>query len=140
MNKRRLVKLAEWLEAGAPEKKGVAGFDMSSYVEVRKCGTVCCLAGAAQCFFDPKHTVKNLNKWWPDWDWSEAAELLGLDPTTADALFHPDQISDTMCWEHIKPKQAARVVRHLIETGKVDWTVFKPTKKQIAKYQEEFGD
>lgn len=59
---------------------------------------------------------------------AKARKLLGLDKKTADKLFYPYQLDRddedrNFDWENITPKQAAQVIRHLVDTGKVDWTV-----------------
>jgi hypothetical protein len=145
MNIERLTTIAEWLEAGAPERDGVKHFDMSQgmmFVEsvsqqeraditsekIMACGTVCCIAGTACAFFnDPKSLIDKalLNL---DWSWlvegvswmrvhSHARELLGLSDEMAQELFMPrvGQLHEYTA-DH-----AARCIRRLIGTGEVDW-------------------
>lgn len=118
MNKRRLGAIARWLEAGAPEKKGVAGFDMA---EFGRCGTACCIAGTARQWWAPKDE-RGLH----DTD-IVGAEVLGMgedadrlrlkDDSRADALFFPRV--DVL--NRATPAWAARCIRKLIKTGEVDW-------------------
>lgn len=122
MNAERLTAIAEWLEAGAPERDGVAGFDMRDFIDRRSCGTYCCIAGAAVAMFEPSLFLNN-NPYTGD---TLATEILDLDEDTADALFYalgastdamdwsPAVVADDAAW-------AARCVRKLIATGKVDW-------------------
>lgn len=113
MDINRLTIIAEWLENGAPPRDGVSGFDMSSFFQVNECGTVCCIAGAACMFFGAK---------WCDNACAEAADLLdiNIDIDGMENLFYP--ITDRHL-DSITPNHAAQVIRHLIKTGKVDWTV-----------------
>ncbi len=113
MNIERLIEIAEWLEAGAPHKGNVHGFSMESFERYDpKCGTVCCIAGAANQFFgarlanDPCTGREDLS----------AADLLGLDGEDRYVLFFPPE-----GWSQITPAHAARVIRKLIATGEVDW-------------------
>jgi hypothetical protein len=83
MNIERLTAIAEWLEAGAPERDGVQYFDMKWWNSDLKsitgyCGTVCCIGGAASL-------------WWSTCRYSDdhAAEALGLNYSTANQLFYP---------------------------------------------------
>jgi hypothetical protein len=117
MNIERLTAIAEWLEAGAPERDGVQYFDMKWWNSDLKsitgyCGTVCCIGGAASL-------------WWSTCRYSDdhAAEALGLNYSTANQLFYPtdsDQI-DLMDAVGSNAAWAARCVRNLIATGYVDW-------------------
>jgi hypothetical protein len=59
VNKRRLAAIAKWLEAGAPHKKGVVGFDMTDVLVAKSCGTACCIAGAAQSFFGSTPEIRS---------------------------------------------------------------------------------
>lgn len=118
----RLVDVARWLEAGAPERDGIDGFSMQ-YYRGRKpgCGTVCCIAGALCAFNGLKlrNPVRDSAK--------RAAGLLGLPHTDAiHHLFMPitwDGGPDGGTWDTIKPKHAARVVRRFLRTGEIDWNL-----------------
>lgn len=117
MNKRRLDIVAKWLEGGAKEKHGVAHFDMRDW----KCGSVCCIGGAAQQFFGRD---------------SDAGELLGLDAVQEHALFYPNSSR-----AHAStPKEAAKVVRHLIHTGVVDWGILRHLPQEQIQHRFERMD
>lgn len=142
MNMELLEKVAQWLEAGAPhEVTGGMGFDMETYGAtvnyeyqdwVREwnnpaCGTVGCIAGAINQF-----AGNNTNGWRGPWD---AVEALGVSDGGLRhklfILFQPNDISDDdseydpdfdydSAWD-ASPQQAAKVVRHFMTTGEVDW-------------------
>lgn len=130
MNKQRLAAIAEWLEGGA--KHADVEFDMSvslipydpENADHNKCGTTCCIAGAAVHFFDPKFEAAESPgeevSWFRVKD--RALKLLDLDYVTGRVLFEPsstgsyDELAD-----YNDPAWAARVVRNLIKTGSVDW-------------------
>lgn len=119
MNVDRLTKIAEWLEAGAPHKKGVAKFDMSDYVVNDSCGTVCCIAGAACQFF-----TKSRYKTHQSFVEENAPKILDLSEGEAEELFCAFDLQDEMGFvglSKITPAWAARCIRKLIATGEVDW-------------------
>jgi len=105
MNKERILKLADVIEnaphqpippRGTPKRK-LAGFNMSNW----HCGTVGCIAGwAREIFGEGPYDALDLEFW------------------QADALYVPHGPT-----HDIQPHHAAAVLRHLAETGKVDWTV-----------------
>ena len=96
MNKERLRKLAQHLDKMAPEK-----FDMGTW-----CGMPCCIGAHAQRLFRLK--VGGVAKY--------------LDIEDKDyALFLPSRRTGAY---DATPKQAAKVIRHLIKHGVVDWERF----------------
>lgn len=124
MNIDRLTTIAEWLEAGAPFRDGVDGFDMDYWCDpIAECGTACCIGGAAQQFFAPEtyddrfygDTICNYV------NWKASAETLGLSEATAQQLFYPEEFSEYVEYSAITPAWAARCIRKLIEKGEVDW-------------------
>jgi hypothetical protein len=132
MNIDRLEYIAKWLEAGAPEEVGF-GFDINHGIQVADhCSTTCCIAGAATQFFGdetgPALLEQAKQEGLADWNEYEsglsvfktAQELLGLSWTQAVQLFEmfPD-FPDAP----ITPQLAAAVVRRLIKTGEVNWSV-----------------
>lgn len=140
-----LTDIAEWLEAGAShvviDRTGrvIDRFDMNYGVEHNSCGTSCCIAGALVQFqglgdvgdyglgFFGDHGVEKL-----------ANDFIGDDEKTLSKLFLP--------WTHFEPvdgevsceeavpfsdaAKAAKVVRHYLATGEVDWTIVGFVKKQ----------
>lgn len=147
MNKQLLGELAEWLEGGAKHKYVTFGMGVGILVkktrkdrlkDIRTCKTVCCLAGAAVQFYNEPQKIleraieethpkygKQYGKADRQLPWSdvsdEAKHVLGLDNLTAATLFFPPAWSDDTGESSITPAWAARVVRHLIATGVVDW-------------------
>lgn len=119
MNIERLTYIASWLEDGAPEHKGVAGFNMGDFEDITSCGTVCCIAGAAVYFFGDSRKGSM----------AQAEELLELDIDTADDLCSPLTDDAHYCVQNkdnprfISAERAARVIRNLIATGTVDWSI-----------------
>lgn len=141
MNKERLEIIAEWLEAGAPHKNGVTGFNMAFGASKTEpaCGTACCIAGAAVYFFAPEEAKRfelDLEEqlkdkfFHPEYDVASAdffgynnieeiaCKLLDLDYDTGDELFVPSGI---VALSNIQPSEAAAVIRELIKTGEVNW-------------------
>lgn len=126
LNADRLLTLADEIEK---MHKGnwnfdVPGFDMKTWNEVlyktdettgrrTKCGTVGCIGGMAECL-------------WPTVGPAEYASAFAIlgdegdreDYTTLHHLFHPNRAD---AWE-ASGLQAARVIRHLVKTGEVDWS------------------
>lgn len=129
MNVKRLNIIAEWLEAGAPHKDGISGFDMSSWSDPndkwRCCGTACCIGGAAdQWFVKGAHDAYSvpdimLIERLAEQGNSKAAKALGLDGEKAVDLFFPERNGIYM--HTIDAPWAARCIRKLIATGEVDW-------------------
>jgi len=136
MNIERLTELAEWLERGAPEQKGVTKFDMGDFIcleeykthtdmwekykegaldeadsILRRCGTACCIAGAAVMFYSKHPALSRLQYNEAD----DGRDLLDLTAEQSNRLFFPRNL------DLITPSWAARCIRKLIETGEVDW-------------------
>lgn len=127
----RLTKLADWLEAGAPHTH--VKFNMGVWLALTDaqgrythdpktaCGSVCCISGAAVQFFAPEVAKRSIEPG-PDINMNTAgAEALGLNYNEARDLFYGADLD----LEKITPRQAGAVVRHLIETGIVDWNAAK---------------
>lgn len=123
MNVDNMLRLADYLETVPPEE--FAMFEWG-------CGTTACIGGHAERLFERPENL---------------AEVLGFPDTgppylhgILSQLFYPDtlncpELRDDVLYNHlwgrmesdpgptITPKQAARVVRHLANTGVVDWTL-----------------
>lgn len=137
MNKERLSKLADWLEAGAPHEH--VEFDMGSFLGLtdangnmtqnvkEACGSLCCIAGCAAQFFAPDELVAAIEIGGVGYNVLHiATKALDLDMKDARLLFLPptnDLAYVGYSYDNITPKMAAKVIRHLIKTGKVDWRV-----------------
>ena len=76
------------------------------------CGTVGCISG------------------WAVWHWNlqlftasrEVGRLLGLTDVQSKALFTPSRTYG-VGYRHVTPVMAGAVLRHLAETGQVDWSI-----------------
>ena len=124
MNK--LEETARWLEAGAPERNFNMNrlLDLNGSADTNWCGTECCIAGyVVTRWADPKRV----------WDVeTTAAQILGLTPKIADALFYPKElvpentpwleIEDVRApWDQITPAQAAQAVRNVMKYNDPKW-------------------
>ncbi|MDR9777244.1 hypothetical protein RJJ65_32315 [Rhizobium hidalgonense] len=113
MNKKRILALADIIEKQPHTgKESAEGFSMSSYVH--DCGTPCCIAGWAAwlSFRKPKQMVDSTAVFY------RAKTYLGLHEVEADLLFLPHEYH---CGDKYPPSQAAATLRHLAETGEVNW-------------------
>lgn len=103
----------------ADEKNGTGYPDQSGH----KCGTVACVAGwatvvelgeeAAKAAFDaarPDRKLITMDLL------SSPEEFLGINDEQAEALFYGADSDEG-------PDQAVRTLRHLAETGEVDWSI-----------------
>lgn len=141
MNVKPLEELAEWLEAGAPHTKNVVGFSMTEGIVfndistldtdapfpkvINTCGAVCCLAGALVSFNTPTaniEVVTGIDKTFASWPEvrARARDIAGLDAYDTEKLFEP---ADADFRRNVTPAQTARVLRHFIATGSVDWGI-----------------
>lgn len=139
--KASLLRVAEWLESGAPhvvEETGevVYGFEMATPAEQTGCGTVCCIAGAVVAFNPtvfPQYAKVDERIWWQSLAssiehaegdvFTDARNYLGMSESDAEALFEPDDMDQSA-------SEGARVIRHYVETGKVTW---------VDKNQDEYS-
>jgi hypothetical protein len=98
------------------------GFCMTNWTH--NCGTPACIAGWANFVQDDGDLYLG--------DISAAARWLGITRSQAGELFAPDE---NLCeedgplflWSDITPTHAAAVLRHLADTGCVDWSVESST-------------
>jgi hypothetical protein len=123
MNKERLEEVAQWLEAGAPERKFNMGTllidEETGSANNNWCGTECCIAGYVVTRYIPQEV---------DFDRIEedATKLLGLKESVSDALFYPKVLSSgidatDMDWEDITHIQAAQAVRNVMKHNNPLW-------------------
>jgi len=125
MNKERILDLADIIEN---DRLPLVRFDINwwarrEYESPHECGTIACIAGYAVAAAYGNRIAKHFKT---DVG-GEARRILGLTVDEARELF-----SDG--WRTLKPrptnKQAARVLRHLAATGKVDWSIALAEGKQ----------
>lgn len=124
MNRENVLKVAD-----AIEKHSIPdlGFNMAAYLTSNEpdksghgCGTVACIAGWA---FEVSTNRRPVD-WHDDVD-GVAAAFFGIDARTAEKLFVPlaDVRATFFPLLHAEPRHAVAVLRHLAETGEVDWSV-----------------
>lgn len=141
MNTELFGRIIAWLEGGTPHVK----FSMAEGLVVEYCegdnvcATACCIAGAAVQFGAPNRVRELAFKddvtsdiaidelAWPDVR-DEACELLDIPFEDASSLFEPGRYYRNevgLCTLDITdPLGAARVLRHYVATGEVDWTKY----------------
>ena len=130
---KRLTEVTEWLEAGAPHRKIEGGvvdaFEMDVGVTIdTDCGTACCIAGAVCQFNQPFDLSDGLGEQQNEVNWrgeegvmARALSLLGLNRSgeglrLAHRIFRANDHN-----EHITAEVAARVMRHFLNTGELEW-------------------
>lgn len=134
-----LTKVAEWLENGAPhvvlDKAGrvIDRFDMNYGVDQSSgCGTSCCIAGAIVQFEGLGDLYSGGLGFWGDHGVETLAHnFIGDDRRTLNMLFLPWDYFEPVDGENYDeqarpfsdPEKAAKVVRHYLATGEVDWTI-----------------
>lgn len=109
LNKKYIRQVADEIEA-MPHARidgfrpSKSGFNMSRWHDRSlDCGTVCCIGG---------HIC-------PAGEYEDVAGKLGISKEAANNLCYPYVLGDD--WSSIQPAVAARVLRNLADTGKVDW-------------------
>ena len=85
---------------------------------VHECGSPSCIAGWAAWEFRERPEVMN-----GFFVQSDARVYLGINRASASLLFIPDHFIEAY---EATPAQAAAVLRHLANTGKVEWERFIP--------------
>jgi hypothetical protein len=123
MNRENILKVADAIEHAAKKRsRPKLGFNMGAWFgspeedgpdrTEHSCDTTACIGGWTNTIF------KNA-----EWDVHAAERSLGLSSEEGGDLFFPDVEIDL---KDITPAHAVTVLRHLAETGKVDWTVGAP--------------
>lgn len=123
VNVERLEHLATLLDEGTYAEELHVGFDMSKFEQSAwrslspfkgDFEETRCIAGMAVRCYTSDEIVSSF--------FATAQQVLDLnDFSIAYDLFFPDPIEDK--WHNIDPKDAAIVIRHLIQTGKADWSI-----------------
>lgn len=124
MNIENLTEIAEWLEASAPPQNGSAGFCMNYFADETLCGTIHCICGAAVQFeaFRQRVSAEDIEVLHGGDIVEAGAYLLGLSLKDAYSLFYPTN-HPFVVYGRIPPEYAARVIRNLMATGKVEWNL-----------------
>lgn len=145
VNKANVLRVADAIENSKLVKRDI-GFNMA-YVAERSgvyakdktghhCGTVACIAGYAFAIKHPRTSAAKIRaieeRTGGDADddpiVEEARDFLGITPDESEALFFPDAYDPDLILHNLPAEQAVAVLRHLAETGEVDWSV-KPAGK-----------
>jgi hypothetical protein len=129
MNKENILKVADAIESATLAKEHGIGFNMVSFYDDSgadsdhteyECCTVACIAGWAAIMSDGYETVRSLT---PSDISKEAQNYLGLSLCEADDLFCASGTRVDM--DDITQTDAVKVLRHLAETGDVDWSIIE---------------
>lgn len=148
MNTEILERVAIWLEAGAPhaEAEGTAFNMQYDFIETDNlrsrnvefdgrlaeqlntdCGSIACIAGAIVQFTDGLETVLTMReRYHGNGIFRRAEEIVGAERLSLEDLFFPENLIDEESQRtgyDATPEEAAKVVRHFIKTGKIDWKV-----------------
>ena len=121
MNEDMILRVADAIEFG---NIPWLGFNMNAFFVTdvfgedrspRDCGTVACIAGWTIAVADNMSPpASDLVR-----QFGRAAKILDLSPYQSDELFFGSHAGIEL-WD-ITPSHAARVMRHLAQTGQVDW-------------------
>jgi hypothetical protein len=126
MNKENILKVADAIENATLTKDHGIGFNMAYFFESsghledhthQECGTTACIAGWASLISEKEVAARDD----PDVMEDVAMEYLGLSNMQAVDLFYARCVRKPMA--DITQAEAVRVLRHLAETGKVDWSI-----------------
>lgn len=149
MNKENVLGLALAIETAALAEKGL-GFNMETYRGTptplrdgddpeehpdktgKHCGTCSCIAGWAAVLFSGADPRLQLEKR----EIARRAEVgLGLGSEDSAELFEPSQFTN---YRNITAEHAVAVLRHLAETGVVNWVGFENLSPEAERtYQDE---
>jgi hypothetical protein len=137
MNTERILLLADFIESLPDERldmcfwaKDVDGdenLDVSPETVLHNCGTAACIGGWTEALFNPTRlTFRGTSGLWNTTqdgplDKDSAGTLLGLTVAQAHDLFLPPHTNGNGSWADITPAIAATTLRHLAETGRVEW-------------------
>lgn len=132
MNKENILAVADAIEGHTIPG---LGFNMGNFVgpprdgeydlSGHSCGTIACIAGTARVV----RTGVIVHVLGSHFHWHQEADWLGLDHDDAHELFFAEGFWNGFTAEPpgglggITPAQAVRVLRHLAQTGEVDWSV-----------------
>lgn len=89
-------------------------FSMAGFESMNSCRTPACICGQANYL-----RGQAVGRSFYLGNTREARDWLGLTDRQANALFFPD----TDAWSNISREQAIATLRHLMATGKVNWSI-----------------
>ena len=120
MNKERIMEIADLIETGHERMV----FDMGVFGDEHPCGTAACIAGWTVARFGENDDTKEIDHRRPvlNFDvFDDALSVLGLSFPEARQLFAPNEERDGVSMTEVTASHAVRTLRHLAETGEVDW-------------------
>jgi hypothetical protein len=123
MNKERVLALAELIEKQphvGKEEETTEGFDMAQWFH--PCGTPACIAGWTLALKYGDWTPALQDKRGAGGVEADAADYLGLEGTQSAQLFFVGHEAEKSLAD-VTPQDAAKLLRHFAETGKVDWSI-----------------
>lgn len=129
LQRERILQVADEIEKLPPRN-----FDMHSWAdEVDGCGTVCCIGGhiALHKLSDATATDEAVADW------------LGIEVELAERLFLPGDVYNVLTLDEMRaawaatPAQGAAVLRHLADTGEVDWTIPKRMRREASEARRQ---
>lgn len=132
MNKERILALADLIETltyrnednWAPDSFNMGRYSYTYDPNTDEesghvCDTPACIAGWAYAM--KNNFDENLN--WIKFESGMSAEYLGLTSEQASELFYGRGFSAAKRDIEVSPEEAAKTLRHLAETGEVDWFI-----------------
>lgn len=123
MNKERILALADLIEKQPHvDYSANFGFNMEDYRH--DCGTPSCIAGWATAL---AHGLNEGNTPIEGSAHCTAVAFLSINSQDGMELFQPRGIHPDE-WGNITPAHAAFTLRHLAETGKVDWSAYEAVR------------
>ena len=121
MNKERILEIADLIEAGHERMV----FDMTEWGGEHPCGTAACIAGWTVARFGWNGRAMQIDHRRPlggGRDVFDGAQcVFGLAYSEAQRLFAPNERRDGADMWEVTAEHAVRTLRHLAETGNVDW-------------------
>lgn len=145
MNVENILRIAEAMETKIVDAEGLPiQFDMNSWAaveysweddvesEYQVCGSVACIAGHVVAVLDPESYLSYSRGNHQFSIHAAARDLLDIPTKLSRDLFTPASQFDSGMHVIVNPyqatpEQAAKVLRNLAKTGKVDWSVIKET-------------
>ena len=114
INKERFDRVLAWLDAGGDDQYS---FDMNYwYRKPEGCNTVCCIGGYIAIV---EMGVPDTCEDFPNYSNEVMGNFLGISTEDAEKLFY--MVNREYELQEVTPPIAASVIRHLLETGVVDW-------------------
>lgn len=115
MNKKKILKLADVIENSELDN---VNFHMDNFIVAHACGTSACIAGYSYFLFGTQND-----------DEFSLVEALDISEENAVQIALPTNVESFYDPFSATPAQAASLLRHFAETGKVDWPLAMGVKQ-----------